>query len=425
MVASVTTATDTVAPILSSSIVPFSIKRSTSEQSTGLGTGEERSTTTGIATAASVTLRNVVSFDVVGKRMYSTNVSTDESNKNDDDSNDNEMDDDNDEDDLRILKGRERNREHARRTRLRKKAQLQELEYKYSTLLAERQALNQQMQDRSIASILLGLSSTVATTTGTSNSGISTGNAVSPSIGTSPIENSIVSDNVCKDTVRNDTTTSATAATTIRRKRGFPHVEIPTRYTTNNTDANNPESQQPTPALTIRINGVPTIISSKSHINWKTGMYCDEFGRQSQMTPEQLHDLRRERNRMHAKMTRDRKKCFISTMEKAIDELEQELTKLRASMQQTTTVVSGFLSGPEIKKSTPATTAADCNSNLVSPDLGARPSPSPASSSTYAAGSCNPEDHSNSDDDVIQKQSISSKKLRPTICHHGFSLDGS
>ncbi len=31
---------------------------------------------------------------------------------------------------------------------------------------------------------------------------------------------------------------------------------------------------------------------------------------------------RRERNRMHAKMTRDRKKNFIATIEKTIDELE-------------------------------------------------------------------------------------------------------
>jgi hypothetical protein len=37
----------------------------------------------------------------------------------------------------------------------------------------------------------------------------------------------------------------------------------------------------------------------------------------------------RERNRMHAKMTRDRKKNFISTIEKTIEELERDCQKMR------------------------------------------------------------------------------------------------
>jgi len=37
----------------------------------------------------------------------------------------------------------------------------------------------------------------------------------------------------------------------------------------------------------------------------------------------------RERNRMHAKMTRDRKKNFIATIEKTIEELERDCQKMR------------------------------------------------------------------------------------------------
>lgn len=32
---------------------------------------------------------------------------------------------------------------------------------------------------------------------------------------------------------------------------------------------------------------------------------------------------------MHAKMTRDRKKCFISTIEKTIDELESDIKQMK------------------------------------------------------------------------------------------------
>lgn len=42
----------------------------------------------------------------------------------------------------------------------------------------------------------------------------------------------------------------------------------------------------------------------------------------------------RERNRMHAKMTRDRKKCFIATIEKTIDELESDVNRMRDILKQ-------------------------------------------------------------------------------------------
>lgn len=42
-----------------------------------------------------------------------------------------------------------------------------------------------------------------------------------------------------------------------------------------------------------------------------------------------LFECSRERNRMHAKMTRDRKKCFIKTIEKTIEELERGNQQLR------------------------------------------------------------------------------------------------
>lgn len=37
---------------------------------------------------------------------------------------------------------------------------------------------------------------------------------------------------------------------------------------------------------------------------------------------------------MHAKMTRDRKKCFIATIEKTIDELEKENDRMRSLLSK-------------------------------------------------------------------------------------------
>lgn len=42
----------------------------------------------------------------------------------------------------------------------------------------------------------------------------------------------------------------------------------------------------------------------------------------------------RERNRMHAKMTRDRKKNFISTIEKTIADLERDNKRMRETLEK-------------------------------------------------------------------------------------------
>lgn len=47
------------------------------------------------------------------------------------------------------------------------------------------------------------------------------------------------------------------------------------------------------------------------------------------VTHTTLRNLRRERNRMHAKMTRDRKKLFVSSVEKTITDLEEQNKRMR------------------------------------------------------------------------------------------------
>ena len=59
----------------------------------------------------------------------------------------------------RRLLARERNKEHARKTRLRKKEQLQSLKSRVNELEEEGRRLKQQIEACSVASILVGLSS--------------------------------------------------------------------------------------------------------------------------------------------------------------------------------------------------------------------------------------------------------------------------
>jgi hypothetical protein len=109
-------------------------------------------------------------------------------------------------------------------------------------------------------------------------------------------------------------------------------------------------------ALKINIDGQNTLIGGgRTHINWKTGVYTDENGNKRQLNHDHLESLRyvsstmlsynriidtdtrffsRERNRMHAKMTRDRKKSFISTIEKTIEKLETNNKRMKEALQE-------------------------------------------------------------------------------------------
>jgi hypothetical protein len=105
----------------------------------------------------------------------------------------------------------------------------------------------------------------------------------------------------------------------------------------------------------------------------------------------------RERNRMHAKMTRDRKKCFIATMEKAIDELEQELARMRSIVGRDDSEqgMDEVLTTPDLK----------AVASMVTPELTALPCPD------EAPASCT--------ESVASMEEPTAKR----VCH-GFSLDG-
>lgn len=223
----------------------------------------------------------------------------------DDDEHDDDVDDDEDDDDSeggverRLARSRERNREHARRTRLRKKAQLEALQSKVKGLKAESEVLKQSLEECSLASILVGLSHNA-------QKGIDT------------VTKSLITVASSSDSYTKEVDEIVQLVGGKRKRFVTPEME------------DKSASNQP---LKLKINGKVTWIGGvRTHINWKTGVYSDENGSQKQLTQQQLESLRRERNRMHAKMTRDRKKNFIATIEKTIDELESNNARMKEAL---------------------------------------------------------------------------------------------
>jgi len=208
-------------------------------------------------------------------------------------------------DNERLARSRERNREHARRTRLRKKAQLQLLQTRVKELQAEGRVLKQSIEQCSIASILIGLSSGSA-----------------------------------QDDAAN--------VDSLKNIRNLSDDDLPVYGKANNKK----RKRLPSDAsdLTIKINGISTIIGGggKTHINWKTGVYSDENGIQKQLSPNELETLRRERNRMHAKMTRDRKKCFISSVEKTIAQLEDDNRRMKEQLLRHSSTPGAVVAHPPV-----------------------------------------------------------------------------
>jgi hypothetical protein len=195
-----------------------------------------------------------VAMRVPSPNNYSSRISHTSQEDSCDDEDDYSKSDDVSEEDAerRMARSRERNREHARRTRLRKKAQLGALQSKVTCLQAESKVLKQSLEECSIASILVGLSSG-------SRDGII--------------------QSLLKETSNNvetDSDENIQALAGGKRKRFA-------------CDGN---ERVPQP-LKITIDGKTTIIGGgRTHINWKTGVYSDEKGSQRQLTQSQLESLR-------------------------------------------------------------------------------------------------------------------------------------
>ncbi len=164
-----------------------------------------------------------------------------------------------DSEDERRNRNRQRNAEHARKTRLRKKEHLQALKDRVNQLEEEGTRLKQSIQECSIASILLGLSS-----------GDATGDA---------------------DGERQGEITSSTSSSSLHSFGACLASGKRKRFLSL-------DGEDPTPPpMELKIKGQITLVGGpgnegKTQINWKTGVYVDENGRPQQHTKAELEDLR-------------------------------------------------------------------------------------------------------------------------------------
>ncbi|CAM9807427.1 unnamed protein product, partial [Scytosiphon promiscuus] len=259
-----------------------------------------------------------------------------------------------------LQRSRERNQLHARKTRQRKKAQLQLLMTRSAELQAEQKRLRQAITDRRTASILLDMSGgTDDSKSGGAGAGTGPGSkkvgskasrdhppALADMPGGTPrpragmLRGSAESDDTGDGSSKggsggngsDDLGSESTAGTSCSvSSSGRTSSEA------NSSDGANGggkggggggkaddkqqrrQQQQQQPRV-----GNPGDAERLLELSQKTRSEC---------TPEELEQIRRERNRMHAKRTRDRKKLHLEATEGMISRLEQENRMLRASMK--------------------------------------------------------------------------------------------
>ena len=171
----------------------------------------------------------------------------------------------------RIRKNRARNREHARRTRLRKKAQLEQLQEKVSHLQEEQRRLSSSLQELCTASILFGMSHP-------------------QELG----DSSLVSDQVWKQaslsckvvpqdqSIAENTSTPSSDTAPSKRKRFVSCA-----------DANEASTEKQPQILEATVNGLRiTVGGPNTHINWKSGLYTDSSGQERHLSEHELKALR-------------------------------------------------------------------------------------------------------------------------------------
>ncbi len=213
------------------------------------------------------------------------------------------------------LYSRERNREHARKTRIRKKAHISRLQERVRELRAESESLKAEMGAASTARILLGLST-----------GQFSDIMQADSIGSS------------KTNCDNSKQTISDSGVDLKNLEDMTEDDFGTFEGQFNLDdlVADYGSRKRRRILSISDSdgesgdNVENVkLMRPPMINWKTGKYKDDDGVSKTLSKDELESLRRERNRVHAKMTRDRKKIFVAAIENAIEKLEYENQRMR------------------------------------------------------------------------------------------------
>lgn len=244
----------------------------------------------------------------------------------------------------KIVKFRERNREHAKNTRLRKKVAMDGMKTKLLELQHESIHLQKMMDERNTANILLAFSSTDSSrrpsyddlTTLVPENSDDTGSIIS---GGDIIEH-------LRSSVRQEIHGQHDdhVPKRIRRDSSFSYSETAEE----NSVVNMIEMQDEIDALDNELadggDQMAAAMDEQHHhifqpipdstVNWKTGIVINAQGNERRLSDTEMYQFRKERNRIHAKMTRDRKKLFTTRMQKLITTLEHQNAKLRHRLSE-------------------------------------------------------------------------------------------
>lgn len=236
-------------------------------------------------------------------------------------------------------KSRERNRMHARKTRQRKKIQMRMLRSKVEELEKEQRRLKQALDDRKTANVLLAMSASPAGCNtqlidvevlndddNTLNATTST-TAYGDSNSMDSRSMELGSENRSEEDEDDGELTDSSS-----RHSSSRHSEDPQKGGASSSaledDSMHSKEDSKLPS-TSSLAEQKELLQSESDLALKLLNKNKDF-----CTPQELEFLRRERNRLHAQRTRDRKKVYMEETEVSIAKLEEENRKLRESIQK-------------------------------------------------------------------------------------------
>lgn len=219
----------------------------------------------------------------------------------------------------RLQRSRERNRMHARKTRQRKKEHMQKLQSRADDLKDDQIRLKQAINEKSTASILVGL--------------FAGG------------ENAVPADPKVEMLLKRPSDEIPDAS----KIPELPALILPGQHTGKRKSSSDDENDEPIPE-----DGIDYQLLGKDRA------HC---------TPAELDQIRRERNRMHAKRTRDRKRIFMEEMEGMCKTLEEENALLQSHYDE--------LEAKTVSSFSATVTARDTDgTHALTPELTSLPDPS-------------------------------------------------
>lgn len=217
----------------------------------------------------------------------------------------------------RLQRSRERNRMHARKTRQRKKEHMQQLQNRADELKLEQIRLKQCINEKNTANILVGL--------------FQTGEDSAAADGSDDTETAVSMDPQVEVLLKRPTEEIPDAS----KIPELPALILPGQHTKRKSSSSNDgasEDNTPTAAAAPAADGEGVTIPEGEQ---EDGIDYVLLGKdRGSCTPAELDQIRRERNRMHAKRTRDRKRIFMEEMETMIKQLEDENALLQGHMDK-------------------------------------------------------------------------------------------